>query len=212
MIEFDFRVSGLDTLSAPSRVRALRDTLLDMAGGFTELPAGVAPDLLPGDGPGYIVGLNESAKAAALEVRLDALAAAWNLPAPRVVRASSGPRRRYGFFLIPKLANKDRLGRRRELFTPERWARIRSSLESRVSHPIGLVYGEWVPMESRAASDSDVSYMFIFRLGGDTDARFLRRFIETEIFDGGIECDQEAIYLSLGGLGLYVPQPGASPE
>jgi len=212
MIEFDFRFPGLDTLSGSSRVRPLRAALLDLAGGFTELPAGFAPDLLHGDGPGFIVGLNETAKAAALEAQLTALAASWDLSAPQVVRASSGPRRRYGFFLIPKLANRNRLGRRRELFTPERWARLRHALKGRVSHPITLVYGEWVPSDASRVLDSDVSHMFVFRLEGDTDARFLRRFIESEVFDGGVECDQEAIYLSLGGLGLYVPQPGDSPE
>lgn len=212
MIEFDFRFPAADPLKESSRVRTLRDSLLAIAGGFTEIQAGSLSDLLPGEGLGYIVGLDEAAKLSALEDRLAWLAAAWDAPAPQPVRASAGPRRNHGFFLIPKLANRDAFGRRRPLFTPERWARIRSALKGRISHPVGLVYGEWLPMESSPMPDSDVTYMFMFRLTGDTDARFLRRFIEEQVFDFGAECDQEAIYLSVGGLGLYVPQPGASQE
>lgn len=212
MIEFDFRFPGLDLGKDESRIRTLRDGLLAVAGGFTEIPAGVLPDLIPGDGPGYIVGLDGIEKLGALEDRLSWLSEAWELPVPRPMRASAGPRRNHGFFLIPKLANRDSAGRRRELFSPERWARIRRGLKSRLSHPAFLVYGEWLPGDSSALPDSDVAYMFVFRLEGDTDARFLRRFIETEVFDNGVECDQEAIYLSIGGLGLYVPQPGAGPD
>lgn len=210
MIEFDFRFPGLDPASDESRMRTLRDGLLAVAGGFTELPAGFLRDLIPGEGPGYIIGLDGPAKLAALEDRLSWMSEAWDLTAPRPLRASAGPRRNQGFFLVPKLANRDACGRRRELFRPERWARIRGALRSRLSHPVGLVYGEWLPGESAAVPDSDVSYMFAFRLAGDTDARFLRGFIEAEIFDDGAECDQEAIYLSVGGLGLLVPQPGSA--
>jgi len=209
MIEFDFRFPGLDPLADESRVRTLRDSLLAVAGGFTELPAGFLPDLIPGAGPGYIIGLDGPGKLATLEDRLSWLSDAWDLAAPRPLRASAGPRRNHGFFLVPKLANRDAFGRRRELFRPERWSRIRAALKGRISHPVGLIYGEWLPGESAAVPDSDVSYMFAFRLDGETDARFLRRFIEQEIFDDGAECDQEAIYLSVGGLGLLVPQPGA---
>ncbi|MDD5657027.1 MAG: hypothetical protein PHF00_07215 [Elusimicrobia bacterium] len=212
MIEFDLRFPKLDPLRDESRVRTLRDSLLAIAGGFTEIPARFLPDIIPGDGLGYIVGLDGPDGLAALEDRLSWLADAWDLPAPRPLRASAGPRRNHGFFLVPKLANRDAAGRRRELFRPTRWARIRAALKGRLSHPVGLVYGEWLPGESSAATDSDVSYMFVFRLEGDTDARFLRRFIEQEIFDCGVECDQEAIYLSIGGLGLYVPQPGAAHD
>lgn len=212
MIEFDFRFPGLDPVSDESRVRTLRDGLLAIAGGFTEIPARFLQDLIPGDGLGYIVGLDGPEKLAALEDRLSWLSDAWDLPAPRPLRASAGPRRNHGFFLVPKLANRDAFGRRRELFRPARWARVRSALRGRLSHPVGLVYGEWLPGQSSAVPDSDVSYMFAFRLEGDTDARFLRRFIEQEIFDYGVECDQEAIYLSIGGLGLYVPQPGAAQD
>lgn len=212
MIEFDFRFPGLDPLSDESRVRTLRDSLLAVAGGFTELPAGFLADLIPGKGPGYIIGLDEPGKLATLEDRLSWLSDAWDLSAPQPLRASAGPRRNHGFFLVPKLANRDAFGRRRELFRPERWARIRAALKGRLSNPVGLVYGEWLAGESAAVSDSDVSYMFAFRLDGETDARFLRRFIEQEIFDDGAECDQEAIYLSVGGLGLYVPQPGAASD
>ena len=212
MIEYDFRFHAADPLTDASRVRTLRDSLLAIAGGFTEIPAGFMNDLVPGKGLGYIVGLDEAAKLSALEDRLAWLAAAWDAPVPQIVRASAGPRRNHGFFLIPKLANRDGFGLRRELFAPERWARIRAILRSRVSHPVNLVYGEWLPTESSPVPDSDVTYMFVFRLSGDTDARFLRRFIEEQVFDDGTECDQEAIYLSIGGLGLYVPQPGASQD
>jgi len=210
MIEFDFRFPGLESGSGESRVRTLRDGLLAVAGGFTELPARFLQDLIPGDGPGYIVGIDGPDRLAALEDRLSWLSEAWDLPVPRPLRASAGARRNHGFFLVPKLANRDASRHRRELFRPERWARIRGALKSRLSHPVGLVYGEWLPDDSSPVADSDVSYMFVFRLDGDTDARFLRRFIEREIFDGGVECDQEAVYLSIGGLGLYIPQPGAA--
>lgn len=210
MIEFDFRFPGLDPIANDNRVRTLRDSLLAIAGGFTEIPENSLQGLIEGNGLGYIVGLDGHDKLAALEDRLAWLSQAWDLPAPRPQRASAGPRRNIGFFLVPKLANPDASGRRRELFRPARWARIRSALKGRLASQVGLVYGEWLPGESRPVPDSDVSYLFVFRLEGDTDARFLRRFIEEEIFDGGVECDQEKIYLSVGGLGLYVPQPGAS--
>jgi hypothetical protein len=212
MIEFDFRFSTPEPLVDSSNVRALRDSLLAIAGGFTEIPEHFLNDLLPGEGLGYIVGLDDAAKLSALQDRLDWLAATWDVPAPQPVRASAGPRRNHAFFLIPKLANRDAFGRRRALFNPERWARIRTALRGRTSHPVNLVYGEWLPTESSPVPDSDVTYMFVFQLGGETDARFLRRFVEERIFDCGVECDQEAIYLSVGGLGLYVPQPGASPD
>lgn len=210
MIEYDFRFCGLDPVSHESRMRTLRDGLLAVAEGFTEVSPGTMTDLIPGEGPGYIIGIDAPGKLAALEDRLSWLSDAWDLPTPRPLRASAGPRRNHGFFLVPKLANRDSFSRRRELFRPERWARIRTALKERLSHPVGLVYGEWLPSESAAVPDSDVSYIFAFRLEGETDARFLRRFIESEIFDDGLECDQEAIYLSIGGLGLLVPQPGAN--
>lgn len=208
MQEFYFRFPGIDPLHHPDRVRRLRDCLLELAGGFTEIRPGVLADLLPGEGTGYIVALPDRESLEALRKTLTRLADEWGCEAPEPKTASAGPRKRFGFFLVPKLANRDAQGHRRELFTPERWALIRGALAGKLSHPVTLLYGEWLPLEASREVDKDVSYIFVFRLQSPEDVPWFERFIQTQVFDNGKECDQETIYLSAAGEGRYVSQPG----
>lgn len=207
MREFDFRFPGLDPLHHPERIERLRNCLLELAGGFTEIRPGILVDLLPGEGTGYIVALLDRESLEALRKTLARLAAEWDCDAPEPKPASDGPRKRFGFFLIPKLANRELNDYRRELFSPERWASIREALGGKLSHSVSLLYGEWLPLESSRQVDKDVSYIFVFRLQSSDDVSWFERFIQTKIFDGGKECDQETIYLSVAGEGRYVFPP-----
>lgn len=208
MREFDFRFPGLDPTRHSERIKRLRDCLLELAGRFTEIRPGVLVDLLPGEGTGYIVALPDLESLDALRKTLARLAAEWGCGTPDPKPASEGPRREFVFFLLPKLANRDARGHRRELFTPERWALIRGTLAGKLSHPVALLYGEWLPREASREVDKDVSYLFIFRLQSLKDVSWFERFIQTQVFDDGKECDQETIYLSAAGEGRYVSQPG----
>jgi len=60
----------------------LRDCLLELAGGFTEIRPGVLADLLPGEGTGYIVALPDHESLEALRKTLAKLAAEWGCKAP----------------------------------------------------------------------------------------------------------------------------------
>ncbi|MFH2203565.1 MAG: hypothetical protein ABIJ96_10650, partial [Elusimicrobiota bacterium] len=106
----------------------------------------------------------------------------------------------------------DAHGRRRPLFSPDRWAAIRGAAASRLSHPVELVYGEWQPRDAVALPDRDLSYIFLFRLTASTDRAWFKRFILSHVFDGGLECDQEAVYLSVGGEASFICQPGSEGE
>jgi len=204
MREYDFRFPGLDPIRDLARIRILRDTLLEIAGGFTEIMPGQLEDLLPGQGLGYIVALPDGYETTRLADRLANLAGAWRLPQPNLVEASQGPRRGYCFFLVPKMANRDASGRRRPLFSPERRAGLRVALKGRLSHPVQRVYGEWLPRESYRQRDSDASLIFIAKWESAKTEEMLELLIRSEIFDGGKECDQEAIYLSIRGIGSYI--------
>lgn len=207
MKEFDFRFPGLDPLRDIERVRRLRDCLLELAGGFTEIRPGLLQDLIPGDGTGYIVALPDNQSLEALNATLERLAGEWGVKTPEPRPAVDGPRGGYGLFLIPKLANRDARGHRRELFSPERWAAIRRALEGRLSHPVTLVYGEWLPQESSRKVDQDASFLFVFATRAASDAVWFERFIREHVFDGGKECDQETVFLSIAGEGKYVYAP-----
>ncbi|MFH2204437.1 MAG: hypothetical protein ABIJ96_15075 [Elusimicrobiota bacterium] len=207
MKEFDFRFRGLDPERDHGKVRRLRDCLLALAGGFTEIRPGALTDLLPGDGTGYIVALPDETSVRVLESALARLADEWGCKRPGLIAASKGPRSDRAFFLVPKLANRDESGYRRPLFSRERWAGIRKALGKRLSHEVALVYGEWLPKVSSRRLDRDASYMFIFDCCSDDVVSGVERFIKDEIFDGGRECDQEIIYLSVRGEGVFVCDP-----
>lgn len=211
MKEYEFRFPGLDPLRDHARARRLRDCLVEIAGGFTEIPEGVLGDLLPGAGAGYIMALPDEASRVAIEALLAHLAAEWSCPSPRLRRASEGPRREVGFFLIPALANRDKQGYRRPLFSRRKWSAIRESLSGKLSHPVIRVYGEWKSVESGRQLDKDVSFMFIFPCASEHDALYFERFIERDVFDGGRECDQATIYLSARGDSRLVVDPSWEP-
>lgn len=210
MKEYDFRFPGLrvrtnDPRDA-ARIRQVRDALLDAAGGFTEIAPDAGQLLVPGDGVGYIVALGSASRANKLRARLASLAAQWDLPAPRLIEASKGPRRSLCHFLIPEQANPDNKGQRRPLFTPERWARIHAAIEPWLSHPVLFVYGEWMPPDSWAEKSVDVSRLYCVRRQSKATEARLRRFIQTRVFDGGRECDQWCIYLSVRGRTVLVKE------
>jgi hypothetical protein len=202
--EYDFRFPGLlmRGFQAPIsklRVRRLRDILLGIAGGFTEIAPGALTDLVPGDGMGYIAALGSKEKALALQSDLHRLARIWGVPPPALVKASDGPRSDYSFVLIPDLANEVlQSGRRRDLFSPERWTRIHRIIGPRLSRPVEFVYGEWAPADV-ARLIPDVLRMYIVRSRSAADDGFLKKFVQSHVFDGGRTCDQKAIYLSARG-------------
>lgn len=205
--EFDFRFPGLDPERDSARVRRLRDCLLELAGGFTEIRPGVLTDLLPGEGIGYIVALPDEHSLRTLSAALARLAEEWGCEAPRPEPASEGPRRDYAFFLVPRLANRTGLDYRRPLFSLGKWTKIRRALADRLSHGTPTVYGEWLPQRASRRPDKDASYIFIFKCPSQETVAYIEQFIKDEIFDGGKECDQEAIYLSARGEGTYVFDP-----
>jgi hypothetical protein len=204
MKEYDFRVSALADIRSGDgatleRARELRALLLDMAGGFTEIPPGVFQDIFPGEGLGYIVALESRGQARALQARLNGLALRWGAPAPPVVTASKGPRKDYCLFLLPESANPDHQGRRRPLFTQSKWRVIESKIRERLSHPVAFVYGEWRPLDSSYYHTTDVLRMYVARWESEATADLLREFFQTYVFDGGRECDQFCFYLSVRG-------------
>ena len=82
--------------------------------------------------------------------------------------------------------------------------RIRKLLLPKLVGPALQVYGEWLPGQKL---QTDVSGIYVFALESDTE-EFLVNFIQNELFDGGIECDQETFYISLGGISRFVYPPG----
>lgn len=204
MKEYDFRLPGIDQSQAPAETRVLRDAILELAGGFTEIGPGVLTDLIPGPGTGYIVALEAAREAFVLQRRIRELASAWALPAPSIRPASRGPRGKVCYFLLPEFANPEPDGYRRRLLSEERIAAVETELLPSLVHPIIRVYGEWKPRFSVRQLDSDVSFIYIVRWRSHEDERQLRSFIETRIFDKSGECDQETIYLSVRGVASYV--------
>lgn len=210
MKEFDLRVPGLAPIRSGdpanlARVREVRDTILSMAGGFTEIEPDSLRDLLPGQGMGYIVALKSVARARKLQATLSALTARWGADAVRLTVGARGPRKDFCFFLIPEMANPDSQGLRRFLFREERWAEIESIIRPKLTHRIAFVYGEWLPEGSRVKSTDELR-MYVVHWRSSATETFLRRFLQTRVFDGGVECDQWFLYLSLQGRSLLVAE------
>ncbi len=210
MKEFDLRVPGLaptrpDDPVNLARVRDVRDIILSMASGFTEIEPDSLLDLLPGEGMGYIVALRSVARARRLQSALSVLTARWGAGAVRLTEGARGPRKDLCFFLIPEKANPDLKGQRRYLFEEERLAEIESIIRPKLSHKIVLVYGEWLSEGSRVKSTDELR-MYIVHWKSATTETFLRRFLQTRVFDGGVECDQWFLYLSIRGRSSIVAE------
>ncbi|MFA4987937.1 MAG: hypothetical protein WC712_15265 [Candidatus Brocadiia bacterium] len=207
--EYDFRFSGLirNGHTEPAfkvRVRRVRDVLLGVAAGFTEIAPGALTDLVPGEGLGYIAALKSREQACSLQTNLRRLARIWNVPPPALIKASDGPRSDFSFVLIPELANEVLpSGRRRNLFSPERWAEIQGAIVPKLSRPVEFVYGEWAPSGVERVIP-DVLRMYVVRSRSEAEDVFLERFVQTRVFDGGRSCDQRAIYLSARGKARLV--------
>ena len=204
MKEYDFRFPALSEIGPgddanQARVREVRAALLEIAGGFTEILPGEFQDLLPGDGLGYIVALKTTQQVRALQIRLSSLALRWRARAPILSSASLGPRKDYCHFLLPEHANPNERGQRRPLFTAARWNSIEGAIKSRLTHRVSFVYGEWVAGDSAAFFSSDQSRIYVVRWESTATTAFLREFLHTYVFDGGKECDQWCLYLSIQG-------------
>lgn len=208
MKEYDFRFEGIaairsDDPETPARLRELRDSILAIAGGFTEIAPGCLQDLVPGSGVGYIVALGNRRLVRRLQDRLETLAFKWSMAVPAVREASSGPRRRFCVVLIPEKANEVLpSGERRDLFTPERWTRILTTIAPQLSHR-EFVYGEWSPIYGLSRITDDLR-MYVVRWRSPATEQFLRRFIQSRVFDRRRQCDQVAIYLSVRGKATLV--------
>lgn len=210
MKEFDLRVPGLTSLPSGgaanlARIREVRDTILSMAGGFTEIAPDELTDLLPGKGMGYIVSMKSEAKARALQSALTAITSLWGAEPVSLTVGSKGPRKDACFFLIPEKANPDSTGKRRFLFREERWAEIRLIIQPKLSRGIAFVYGEWLP-EGSAIKSTDELRMYVVDWKSAGTETYLRRFLQTRVFDGGIECDQWFLYLSIRGRSHLVAE------
>ncbi|MDE2141201.1 MAG: hypothetical protein KGJ84_02150 [Elusimicrobia bacterium] len=205
MKEYEFRIAGLDPVTDPARAWLIRDAILTVTSGFTEVSPGDLGDLMVGDGVGYIVALAEPHLILRLERRLWQLCDAWKLPRPEVRESADGPWEDHCFFLVPKFRNPDRLGNRPILFPVDRLRGFSETLGEKLSHPVITVYGEWQPPDSARHRDRDISFMYVLRRRPDIE-RSLPAFIEKEIL-AREDCDQETIYLSIGGEATYVYRP-----
>lgn len=208
MNEYDFRFPGLTADMDDPRNLALllelRASILTVAEGFTEIPPDTCPELIPGEGVGYIVALASAAQARNLQAKLKALASRRGVSPPVVREAAKGPRRNFCFFLIPERANLDKAGARRRLFSAERWARIHAAIRHTLAQRVEFVYGEWKPKDSAAPNSTDQLRMFIVPWQSPATEAFLKHFIQTGLFDGGRECDQWCFYLSCRGKNQLV--------
>lgn len=211
--EYDFRFSGLRAPGSREaenveRVQSVRAVLIGIAGGFTEIEPGVCMDLIPGEGMGYVVTLSSKTKVRALESGLRRLADRFGLPVPKPYEAVSGPRRTCSLFLIPEKANPTPSGGyRRALFRQTRWTRIENALVKIAPLRVEFVYGEWLASASAPTVVQDVSRMFIVAGASLSIRRDLVRLLRAHVFDKGIECDQECLYLSVGGAPALVTAP-----
>lgn len=204
MKEYDFRMPALadirsDDARTTARVQEVRELLLDLAGGFTELPAGACLDIVPGNGLGYIVALETRSQARLLQERLSSLARSWASEPPAVVEAARGARKDHCFILIPERANPDHRGRRRPLFSPARWEALDAAIRGHLDRAPIFVYGEWRPQQSAHFHSTDVLRMYLVRWESEATVELLREFLQTYVFDGGKECDQFFLYLSVRG-------------
>jgi len=210
--EYDFRIAGLRSLDSQDienakRVKRVRSKLLGIAGGFTEINPGVCTDLIPGAGLGYVVTLPSREKARELDLALRKLSKDLGLEAPKPQLAAAGPRHNYSFILVPEKANPVPAGGfRRPLFRQLRWAKIEAALGRIAARRVEFVYGEWLPSRSARTAVQDDSRMYVVRGASPAIKKDLIRFIRAEIFDKGIECDQVCIYLSCGGIPVFVTE------
>ncbi len=210
--EYDLRFVGLRALDSQDaentkRVKRVRSVLLRIAGGFTEIDPGVCTDLIPGEGLGYVVTLPSKKKVRELDSALRQLSRELGLEAPKPCPAAEGPRHGYSFFLVPEKANPAPAGGfRRPLFRQLRWAKIEAALGRVAASRVEFVYGEWLPSRSARTAVQDDSRMYVVKGASASIQRNLAKFIRAEVFDKGIECDQECIYLSSGGIPTFVTE------
>lgn len=207
--DYDFRFPGLAPIDLKDkgnalRVKAVRNTILKIANGFTEIPPGVCTDLIPGEGLGYIVSLDSKEQLEHLAKSLQRLAEGWGMTEPIFHEATLGPRRKFSFFLIPELANPAEPGGfRRPLFKESRWAKIAAAVGEKDEARVEYAYGEWMP--SRPGKPvHDESRMFVVSGASAAVRKRLESIIRANVFDGGTDCDQACIYLSCGGRSILV--------
>jgi len=208
--EYDFRFPGLSPISPTDkentlRVKAVRNAILRIANGFTEIPTGICTDLIPGEGMGYIVNLESKKQAVALEKALGRVAKGWGTQTPTLTEAAKGPRNGFSFVLIPERANADPTGFRRLLFRTSRWVQIETAFGGVKPLRVEAVYGEWKPNRFQK-SIQDESRMFVVPDASRATQKRLENIIQVDVFDGGSECDQACIYLSCGGRSVYVDE------
>ncbi len=197
MQEFRFLVvSGTREMTGPA-LRALREDLIRLAGGFTEIEAP--------HGLRFIVGLaGRDAKE-----RVRRLVASWRA---RGIGARLEDRRRSTvrdeiYFLLPLQCNPDRSGRpRRPLFTNEDLADLRMRLATQFHFRPEMVrvYGEWRDDEERLIPD--VSFLIRVPRRGPGTVPALRNFLKRHIL-ANPRCDQDCLYLSNRWRGEHV-RPG----
>jgi hypothetical protein len=127
------------------------------------------------------------------------------MPIPILNEAAKGPRGDFSFILIPELANPDLEGFRRSLFREDRWAKFEEALGHGKPPRVELVYGEWLP--SRPGKPmKDPARMFVVAGASSAIRQRLKKIIRSDVFDGGMDCDQICIYLSSGGKSIYVSE------
>ena len=175
---------------------AFREALVELAGGFTEIP---------GDrGTRYVIGL----QGRDARRRLRAVLIRWSSHA-RAGRINLEQRsiswaRDEIYFLLPLQRNPDQPGKPRlPLFTNEQFACFRDSL-ARDFHfrPEAVrVYGEWRNDAGRLIPD----HLLLFRVPrrGRGVVHSLRRFIRRVLLSAP-GCDQDYVYLSSRWRGEYV--------
>lgn len=170
-----------------------RRALLDVAGGFTEVPSN--------HGTRYIVGL-EHARA---KPQLEDLLRTWG-PQSRSGKITLEERSGADdpddiFFLLPLKKNPDRRGRRGPLFTNEQFDDFLKAL-ARMNFQLTsvLVYGEWRKGRKRYR---DRHHLLRVRRRDEHTVSLLRGFIQSVVL-AAPGCDQECIYLSSNWCGELV--------
>jgi hypothetical protein len=175
-------------------LRALREDLIRLAGGFTEIEAP--------HGLRFIVCLaGRDAKK-----RVQRLVALWK---GRWIDVRLEDRRRSAdcdeiYFLLPLQRNPDPSGTpRRPLFTNEDLADLRMRLATRFHFRPEMVgvYGEWRDDEGRLIPD--ISFLVRVPRRGPGTVPALRRFLKRHIL-ANPRCDQDCLYLSNRWRGEYV--------
>jgi len=175
-------------------VRRLREDLIGLAGGFTEIEAGGRLRFI-------LCLAGRDAKQRVLE-----LVEAWKTRGVVVSLEDQerAPDRDEVYFLLPLQRNPDLAGGPRgPLFTNEDLAGIRTELARRFSFRPEMVrvYGEW----RNAAGElvPDVSFLIRVPRRGRGTTPSLRRFLREHIL-ANPRCDQDCLYLSNRWRGEYV--------